>query len=81
MTSNTSSTTIKIDQFKEHRFFDKAAEWLGWLRDLGGQFELYKKDPNYKITGRRANRIALKPLDPEKYYTDSHGSVRRNVFA
>jgi hypothetical protein len=66
---------------KGNILFDKLSEWLEGLRDLGGSFEVYAKDPNYKITGRRANRIALKLLDPEKYYTDSHGSVRHIAIA
>ena len=54
--------------------------WIQWLNDLGGTFVPYrdleeKKEP----TGRRC--LDKKPrqyeLDPEKYATNSNGSVVR----
>lgn len=52
-----------------------------WLQDLGGSYEFYRPEPEPRDPGKPvyepAHKPTPRPLNPRKYYTDSHGSIRR----
>jgi hypothetical protein len=57
---------------------DRFDIWLGWLKELGGSYSYLRDEKSTKVHEPKG-KPTQRPLDPEKYTTDTNGTVRRKV--
>ena len=65
---------------KNYRLPNDLVLWYkGVIESFGGEFPIIRVEPSANHHGRRNDSILKRrrPLNPDKYYVDDNGSVRR----